>query len=104
MNALDEFLGKKEDKVKMFKKTEINSKVQNTRGKMTSSKQTREELKVNDVNTTSVGQFNAGIKNLKLEEPQQTESSYASQLNSFMDDPLIEEKRYLVTMIYTSFT
>lgn len=56
--------------------------------------------------TTSVKQFNAGINNLKLEEIKQTEdeSSYYTQQDSMMDDPLIEEKRYLVTMIYTSFT
>ena len=52
-----------------------------------------------------MAQFNAGIKNLKLSEVKKTEeSSYSSQVLSVLDDPLIEEKRYLVTMIYTSFT
>lgn len=52
-----------------------------------------------------MAQFNAGIKNLKLSTVKQTEeSSVSSQIQSVIDDPLIEEKRYLVTMIYTSFS
>ena len=69
------------------------------------SKQSADELKVEDQSSSSMAQFNAGIKNLKLSSAKQTEeSSYGSQMLSVMDDPLIEEKRYLVTMIYTSFT